>query len=197
MGQTYAEAELLSARALADRDPIKAYSLALNASEASGGVSLLDALEYRMTTDDVLNLQDSTQWNAATLASNLPEGTDPRVLRALSVAFFTGMDRPRSYANAYLLALLAEAAGDVGAPQLLIEIASRFEARCEEVRVAWTERSTDIEATALSAWINGDLAVRNRTEWANRTRIDECFKRRLDSVCILLCGQLATYCAKK
>jgi hypothetical protein len=160
----YAEATLLSARAMVDRDPVQAYTLALNASGASGVVSLLDALEYRMTTGEVLDLQGSTEWSAETLASNLPEGADPRALRDLSVAFFTGMDRPRNYANAYLLALLAEAAGDVGAPQLLTEIASRFEARGQEVRAAWAARSTDIEATALSAWIDGDLASRYRAD---------------------------------
>lgn len=160
----YAEAALLSARAMAERDPMQAYSLALNASGASGVVSLLDALENRMTTGDVLGLQDSTEWSAETLASNLPEGTDPRALRDLSVTFFTGMDRPRNYANAYLLALLAEAAGDVGAPQLLTEIASRFEARGEEVRADWAARSADIEAIALSAWIDGDLASRYRVD---------------------------------
>ena len=160
----YAEATLLSARAMADRDPLQAYSLALNASRASGVVSLLDALEYRMTTGEVLDLQSSTEWSAETLASNLPEGADPRTLRDLSVAFFTGMDRPRNYANAYLLALLAEAAGDVGAPQLLTEIASRFEARGQEVRAAWAARATDIEAIALSIWIDGDLASRYRAD---------------------------------
>ncbi|MBY6199896.1 hypothetical protein KUV65_00845 [Maritalea mobilis] len=160
----YAEATLLSARAMADRDPVQAYALALQASGAPGVVSLLDGLEARLTTPEVLDLQEGNGWTAETLAANLPEGGDPRALRDLSVAFFTGMDRPRNYANAYLLAILAEAAGDVGAPQLLTEITGRFEARGPEVRAAWAALSSDIEAIALSAWIEGDLAGRYRVE---------------------------------
>lgn len=160
----HAEATLLSAHAMVDRDPMQAYALALNAAGASGVVSLLDTLEYRMATGDVLDLQDTTQWNAETLASDLPEGEDPRALRDLSVAFFTGADRPRNYANAYLLALLAEAAGDVGAPQVLAEITGRFEGRGDAVRTDWAARATAVEAMALDAWIDGDLAARYRTE---------------------------------
>ena len=167
----YAEAALLSAHAMADRDPVQAYGLALYASGAPGVVSLLDALENRMTTGDVLDLQESTKWSAEILANNLPEGADPRALRDLSVTFFTGRDRPRSYANAYLLVLLAEAAGDVDAPQLLSEITSRFEARRQRMRAAWATRSTDIEATALSAWIDGDFGSRYRVDLTNRRQV--------------------------
>ncbi|AHM04799.1 hypothetical protein roselon_02478 [Roseibacterium elongatum DSM 19469] len=160
----HAEAVLLSARAMAARDPAQAYELALQAPGAVGVVSLLDGLETQLGTGDVLDLQAGTTLSAETLAPALPQGNDPRALRDLAVAYFTGASQPRNYANAYLMALLADAAGDVGAPQLLTEITGRFDLRGPEVRRLWAARSAEIEALALSSWIEGDLAARYRID---------------------------------
>lgn len=151
---------IMSARALADRDVTAAYGLALLAPEADGVVSLLDGLEARMTTGDVLDAQSAGDLDTSGAAAALPDGGDPRDLRRAAVAFFTGSGAARNYANAYLFALLAEAAGDIGADQFLSEIEGRFEARGDAVTDLWRERAAEIENAALALWIAEDLATR-------------------------------------
>lgn len=153
-------ARLMAARALADRDPAAAYAMALEAAGAPGLVSLLDGLETQMTTGDVLAAQSATDLDSESAASALPDGGDPRDLRREAVAYFTGNGAPRNYANAYLMALLATAAGDIGAPQLLSEIEGRFVARGEAVTDLWRSRAAEIEALALDLWIDAGLAER-------------------------------------
>lgn len=161
------EASALIARALKDSDPTGAYPYALIA--ASGGsdaaVSLLDRLENQMITGDVLTLQAAEiDRVAGAPAEAIGDIDDPRDLRALALAHYAGAGATRSYARAYYYALLAEAAGDIGATTLKQEIEGRFSARGEAVTEAWSTLSADIQATALDDWIAGGLADRFRTE---------------------------------
>ncbi len=158
------EAAALIARALQDRDPVLAYGYALKA--AAGGVvaavPVLDQLENQMTSVDVLKAQADFSVEQSPLAG-LPEDNDPRSLRQLSLAYFIGSGTPRSYAQAYYFALLAEAAGDINASALRQEVEGRFAARGDVVREAWDKTSADMQAKALQDWIGLGLADRYLT----------------------------------
>ena len=160
---TVAAASALIARALQDRDAAGAYPYAL--ASAAGGitasVSLLDRLENKMTTTQVLSAQISAE-DIDTLAL-VGESDDPRRLRGLALDHFTGAGAARSYARAYYFALLAEAAGDIGATTLKNEIEGRFSARGDDVAAAWADISDDLQAQALEDWISGGLADRYQT----------------------------------
>ncbi len=156
-----AQAAALIARALENRDPAKAYPFALQA--AAGGIedaiSLLDLLEAQMTTTLVLEAQ-ALELGAVLSAADVVEDDDPRALRRLALAYLTGSDVTRSYAQAYYFALLAEAAGDIGATALKNEIDGRFSARGDAVQMTWDALSGELQSHALEDWINGDLANR-------------------------------------
>jgi hypothetical protein len=79
------------------------------------------------------------------------------------LARFTGSGAARSYAQAYYFALLAEAAGDIGATMLKQEIEGRFEARGDDVAATWAGISDELQAQALQDWISGGLADRYQT----------------------------------
>ena len=153
-------AAALLAEATRDSDPIAAYGYALVAAAAAipGAVAQLDALENRMTTQRVLAAQAA---NLTAIAAPAPiaavSGNDPRDLRKLSLAHFTGQGAPRSYARAYYYALLAEAAGDVAATSLRTEIAARFGARGPEVAALWRATATAEQQRAVADWVSADL----------------------------------------
>ncbi|MFC6584423.1 hypothetical protein [Sulfitobacter aestuariivivens] len=163
-----AEASALIAAALQDRDPAAAYPYALAA--AAGGirkaVSLMDQLENQISTPEVLSAQADTLADLGAPTNVLDavgDSDDPRRLRALALAHFTGSGATRSYAQAYYFALLAEAAGDIGATALKQEIEGRFSARGDAVTAAWDAQSAALQARALKDWIDGGLADRYLT----------------------------------
>ena len=155
------EASELISRALAGSDPANAYGYALIA--AAGGVNtavpLLDRLEAQMTTTQVLDIQDQVQGDLLSATQATTED-DPRALRRLALAYLAGSGVVRSYPQAYYFALLAEAAGDIGATALKEEINDRFAARGDEVQKAWAEASASIQELALNDWISGGLGAR-------------------------------------
>lgn len=157
-----AEAAGLVANALARTDPETAYGHALRATaaEVPGAISMLDALEARLTTPTVIAAQNVNLTGSP--ADALGTGTDPRDLRALALAHFTGLGAPRAYARAYYYALLAEAAGDIGATALREEIEARFGARGPAVAAFWSDLSAETQRAALADWIALDLASRYR-----------------------------------
>ena len=155
-----ADAALLIARAQLSSDPAEAYGNALIASSARlpGAVPLLDALEQRLTTVEVVAAQDA--FISAPGSDALPDGSDIRAVRTLALAHFTGLGEPRSYRQAYYYALIAEAAGDIGAQPLREDIEARFANRGEAVDALWLTLRADTQARALQDWINLDLAQR-------------------------------------
>ena len=160
-----AEAATLIARALKGQKPNMAYPYALTAAAGgvSGAVSLLDQLEQQMSTVDVLRMQrDHPQVTASPLEA-ITASDDPRQLRRLALVHYTGSGTVRSYAQAYYFALLAEAAGDIGATALRQEIEGRFSARGDQVQAAWETLSASVQEQALSDWIEGGLADRYQT----------------------------------
>ncbi len=157
-----AQAALLTAQAQLSIDPQAAYghSLAASSARLSGAVPLLDALEARLTTAQVIAAQDAYLARSASASNALPQGNDIRAVRALSLAHFTGLGAPRSYRLAYYYALIAEAAGDIGARPLREDIEARFANRGDEVTALWADLRATTQAQALSDWIDLDLAGR-------------------------------------
>ena len=164
------EAALLAATALMEAgDSDQAYALALQAGAAGTGraVALLDRLEARLSSIDVLAAQASFSASlglADAPLDGLAPGNDPRALRARAIAHLTGIDAPRDYALAYYNALLAEAAGDIAGPILIDEINTRFLNRGDAVAEAWAATRAETERAALSDWIAGGLSERYRAE---------------------------------
>ena len=158
------QASALIAAALRENDPVAAYSFALTAGaqNVTSAVSELDRLEALMTTQVALEQQQAylVKTGADDPLQAIPEGTDPRDLRRISLAHFSGIGAPRSYSHAYYFALLAEAAGDVGAASLRAEIDARFNARGDKVREIWATSRGEIQAAALKDWIAGNLGDR-------------------------------------
>lgn len=155
-------AALLSAQALIGDDPELAYRHALLASRAGTGgvVSMLDALEGRMTTGAVLAAQDAFLQQAGARGDDaLQDITDIRALRRLALAHFTGIGALRAYPLAYYYALIAEGAGDIGARTLREDIEARFAGRGPDVDALWSKLRADVQADALQSWIALDLAA--------------------------------------
>lgn len=152
-------AALLTARALYAFDPVAAYGQALVASSGrqTGAVSLLDALEARLTTTDIVAAQDAYMGRVG--VDPLPEGRDIRAVRARALAHFTGLGAPRSYREAYYFALIAEAAGDIGARPLREDIEARFANRGDAVTDMWSAMRLETQDRALTDWIGGNLAA--------------------------------------
>lgn len=166
--ETVAEASALIATALQSQDVSAAYPYALRAAEGGidTAVSLMDRLESQMTTTQVLRAQAENldgQISPVSVADAVGDSTDPRTLRRLALTHFTGSGATRSYARAYYYALLAEAAGDIGATALKQEIEGRFSARGDAVTQAWAELSNGLQAKALEDWISSGLADRYLT----------------------------------
>lgn len=159
------QAALLVARALMPSDVRSAYLHALVASDARlpAAAPLLDALEARLTTGDVIAVQDDYLGRSGTAkspADALPMEGDVRAVRRLALAHFTGLDAARSYKLAYYYALIAEAAGDIGARPLREDIEARFANRGAEVENLWAGLRAEIQEMALSNWVDLELAAR-------------------------------------
>ncbi|QGX98740.1 hypothetical protein EI983_10845 [Roseovarius faecimaris] len=153
-----ARAALLTARAQLTIDPASAYrnSLAASSARLPGAVPLLDALEAKLTTGEVIAAQDAHSPGYAAL----PDGADIRAVRELALAHFTGLGAPRNYRQAYYFALIAEAAGDIGAQPLREDIEARFANRGEAVDALWSDLRIATQQQALGDWIAEDLATR-------------------------------------
>ena len=160
-GAEAAEAALLTAQAQAGTDPAAAYrnTLTASAGRQPGAIAMLDRLEERLTTMQVIAAQDA-HLQVQGAAADLPPGDEIRAVRAQALAYFTGLGAPRSYRQAYYFALIAEAAGDIGARPLREDIENRFENRGAEVSAAWTGLRSEIQTRALTDWIERDLADR-------------------------------------
>ncbi len=156
-------AAALLAQATQETDAFTAYGYALiaAANDMSGAVAQLDRLEARMTTQAVLAAQESyLVASAAPAPVDQVTGNDPRDLRRLALAHFSGAGAVRSYARAYYFALLAEAAGDIAATSLREEIEARFGARGPEVAEVWQNIAAEMQALAITDWIEADLPAR-------------------------------------
>lgn len=83
------------------------------------------------------------------------ENGDTADIVAIAGMFETGRGAPRNHAEAYFLALLAEAAGEVGARRLV----DRIEAATEG-DAAWRPRLANARNSATRVWLSSGLAAR-------------------------------------
>lgn len=145
-------------------DPAEAYPIALGAAMAGEPLhSLLDQLERRLGADAVLAAQtrnfedwpdrpEHGSWLERTVAAG-----DSYALLERAREFASGRGHPRSLANSLTLALLAEAAGEVGATGLVNELRGRADGDGYRDAVdAATRRATEL-------WLGGMVgAVQER-----------------------------------
>lgn len=144
------------ALALADlktaSDPAAAYAHALTAAETGtpGALSMLDRIEARLPTADLLAAQPAAD-------SDLPDSvfTSAVALRDAALAREEGDGAPRSYALAWRLASLAAAAGDSPAQSLMARLDARFGGE-----PTWIETRDEAADLAMSDWSEQDLAGR-------------------------------------
>ncbi|RNF34775.1 hypothetical protein [Paracoccus methylarcula] len=133
-------------------DPAAAYAHALTAAETgtSGALSMLDRIEARMSTADLLAAQPAAD-------SDLPDSVfaSAVALRDAALAREEGAGAPRSYALAWRLASLAAAAGDSPARSLMARLDARFGAD-----PAWIDIRDETADLALADWSEQDLANR-------------------------------------
>ena len=141
-----------------------AYRFALDAGRLGSPVSpLLRRLEARLPATLVAEVQAQAlaEWlgDGATglnrRYSQALEAGDTAEIVAIAGMFESGDGAPRNYAEAYFLALLAEAAGEVGARRMV----ERIEATASD-EAAWAPRLAKARDSATRIWLTSGLAER-------------------------------------
>lgn len=151
------EAAYLSARILDGSDPARAYELALSAAQANwpDALALIDRLEGKLDYDTLMAAQDRLATSSA------PDAADGALgMAALASAYASGIDEPRSYAQAYYWATMAAATGSVSAALQRDDLNEFFRLRGDAE--AWRGATDDIEARVLKDWIKQDLMGTSR-----------------------------------
>ena len=167
MAEPTAEARMLIAEGLlADGDNApEAYQQALLAGAASEDVgALLRRAEARLTPAQILEAQNLAlgQWTdegAIETATGVAiSAGDTETVLSVAKAYESGVGAVRSYERALGYALLADAAGEVGARPLLNRIERRLNAT-EASREAWSAAIDTARERASDRWIAGGMAA--------------------------------------
>lgn len=148
------QAAALIAAALETGSPDAAYEHALRASAAAepGMLALLDRLERNLPFQTMMAAQDAALGGAA------PDSAlyhDPRAMRDAMRRYFTGTDRPRSYAAAYYWALMTAASGDTAGAALREDITELMRLRGDAAE--WARVAARLENSSLRDWISSDV----------------------------------------
>ncbi len=155
------EAALLMAEALAATAPQEAYLWALKAgaAEQPGAVAMLDRLEDGLPFAQVLKVQADLSGN-----DNHPGAALESIagIREQAVMRMTGDGLARSYGIAAMWAMLAKAAGDPEAADILQEIDELVALEGAEARAAWAETEAGYADLAMQVWVGQDLPGRYR-----------------------------------
>ncbi len=154
-----AAAALLLAEALAIRAPEEAYGWALRAGKAgdAGATAMLDRLEQSMPFARVLELQDGVSGTDSHPGSALRTISGIREQAAMRLS---GKGLARSYGIAAMWAMLATAAGDPEAADILEEIDEVVRLEGAEAIAAWAEVESRYAALAMEVWIGQNLPAR-------------------------------------
>jgi hypothetical protein len=153
-------AALAIAEALAIDDPAAAYRLALRAgmSQTVGATRLLDDLEKRLTTGEVLQLQGE---------GLTPPSDDAfaslSAMRDHAVGHLSGLGSQRSYKRSMFWASLAAATGDATAARIIADIEDRMRYRGKAAAAAWRAEADAAGRQALAAWLDKGLAAKFTT----------------------------------
>lgn len=159
----HGEAALALARAIQDDDATAAYLLALQAGErkTDGSVALLDVLEQKLTTPEVLAIQKDLQQPSQPDAEGY---ASLQAIRSRAISHMTGFGVPRSYRQALFWATLGSAAGDRASTRLLGDLEDRMRYRGEAAASAWRKEADAVSDAALTLWLNQGLADRFGSE---------------------------------
>jgi len=152
-------AALLMSEALEVRDPETAYRWALLAGKAgeTGATARLDRLERGLPLATVLEIQ------------NRVSGEDTHPIEALAslglireqaAMRLSGQGQARSYGVAALWAMLAKAAGDPEAADILQQIDETVRLSGPSAMQAWTTTEADASRLAMQVWVGQDLPAR-------------------------------------
>lgn len=152
-------AALTLAEALEVRAPEDAYIWALRAGGAdeAGAVALLDRLEGKLSLARVLELQDRVSGADSHPGSALRSIAGIREQAAMRMS---GKGAARSYGIAAMWAMLAKAAGDPEAADILEEIDTMVRLEGQEGRDAWAETEAGYSDLAMEVWIGQNLPAR-------------------------------------
>ncbi|MDF0600916.1 hypothetical protein P1J78_09250 [Psychromarinibacter sp. C21-152] len=152
-------AALTLAEALEVRAPEDAYLWALRAGRAgeAGAVALLDRLEDDIPLARVLELQDEVSGSDSHPGSALRTIAGIREQAAMRMS---GKGAARSYGIAAMWAMLAKAAGDPEAADILEEIDTMVRLEGAAGRDAWAETEAGYAKLAMEVWIGQNLPAR-------------------------------------
>ncbi len=150
---------LLLAKALEARDPDAAYEWALKAGAGgeAGATALLDKLENTLDFATVLSLQDSVS-GADSLPSDALQSLG--AIREQAAMRLSGRGAARSYGIAAMYAMLASAAGDPEAADMLTEIDELVRLGGDAAAAAWSGTEARYSDLAMEVWVEQDLPAR-------------------------------------
>jgi hypothetical protein len=157
-----AESDGEAARALSDAlavsAPDEAYRWALRAGAAgaAGATGLLDRLEAVLGLPRALALQAEV----TPLALADPGAASLAAMRETAAAHLLGQGSARSYPMAAAWALLAGAAGDREAGQILNDLSDRARRSGTEAQAAWAAAEADASRAATELWLARDMPAR-------------------------------------
>lgn len=153
------EAAAAMAEALRGRQPGDAYRWALVAGAAgeAGATALLDRMERDIAFADILQAQADV---AGAVSLDPDKLGDLSAMRNTAAAHLSGRGAPRSYESAAAWAMLAAAAGDPEARDILGEIGERARLSGADAQRAWAAAEARASAAATEAWIGQDLPAR-------------------------------------
>ncbi|MEM6696506.1 MAG: hypothetical protein AAF626_17735 [Pseudomonadota bacterium] len=154
-----ADAALLIAHSLATTDRNTAYTWALRAGKAgaAGATALLDTLERSLDFATVLRLQDQLSGADSHPGSALRTISGIREQASMRLS---GNGLARSYGIAAMWAMLAKAAGDPEAADILQEIDDMVRLEGGEAATAWAEVEAEYSSLAMEVWIGQNLPAR-------------------------------------
>ena len=163
------EAREIAVRALlaSDGDMETAYRMAIEAGTAGREIAALTRLvEARLEPAQIVAAQKlaATQWDgspasqalAARVVAAVGEG-DTAALLDVARDFERGVGVPRDLSAAFGFALLAKAAGEVGASRIVERVEAMATAD-EAAREAWGDALAEARDTATEIWLQGGLA---------------------------------------
>ena len=141
------------------REPETSYRLALLAGRAgeTGATARLDRLERKISFGRVLQLQDEVSAGHDALTDAVDSVAS---LRAAAAQYLSGRGQARSYEFAAAMAMLAAAAGDPEATDILSVIDERVRLAGPSAQTAWAEIEAEASRQATETWINLDLPAR-------------------------------------
>lgn len=153
------EAALLMAEAMRNAQPEQAYLWALRAGAAgeTGAVAMLDRLENALPFARVLELQAEVSGEDSHPGSAL---ASIGAIRDQAGMRLSGKGAARSYGIAAMWAILAKAAGDPEAADMLEEIDGLVRLEDAAARAAWAETEGAYADLAMQVWIGQDLPAR-------------------------------------